>query len=214
VRPRREPGRGIRRGGEDAGAPLRRVHRSGDHRPPAGRAPDIGPIGPQAVGTSPAAGEVLIRLQVPGRRPHAQGRAGASEAWSEVPVQYSQFTVWCHGVPWLDCGPGGSAWWRTTGGRPGRWCFECEKRPPLASRPVSRGGAPGRGVLNSGRTTGRRPGRWCVRVQETSSPGRKVPCQLPPLDPPRSSPPHPHLQLRTAGLPSNPRKPAGNRSDD
>ena len=99
MRPRREPGRDIRGGGGDAGAPFDEfiaVAISGRSR----SSPDIGSIGPQAVGTSPAAGGVLIRLQVPGRRPHAQGRAGASEAWSEVPVQSSQFTVWCHRVPW------------------------------------------------------------------------------------------------------------------
>jgi hypothetical protein len=70
--PRREPGRGIRGGGEDAGLPFDEfiaVAITGRQRV----APDIGPRGPQAVGTSPAAGEVLIRLQVPDRRPHAQG---------------------------------------------------------------------------------------------------------------------------------------------
>jgi hypothetical protein len=53
-----------------------------------------------------------------------------------------------------------------------------------------------------------------INLRETSTPGRKVRCQLPPLDSPRSSPPHPHLQLRTAGLPSNPGNPAGNRGGD
>jgi putative nucleotidyltransferase with HDIG domain len=58
-------------------------------------APDIGL---SAVGTSPAAGEVLIRLQVAGYG-YARGGAGECEAWSEVPVQSSQFTVWCQRVP-------------------------------------------------------------------------------------------------------------------
>jgi hypothetical protein len=61
----------------------------------------------------------------------------------------------------------------------------------------------------------RRPPTRSVSVSTWSrSPGHEIRSQLPPLDSPESSQAHSHLQLRTAGLPSNPAEPDGDRRGD
>src|SRR5512132_690876 len=61
-------------------------------------------------------------------------RVGSCEGWSEVRVEGSHMPAGATACPGWTVVLGGPPWWRTTGGRPGRWCFECEKRPFLAER--------------------------------------------------------------------------------
>jgi ATP/maltotriose-dependent transcriptional regulator MalT len=100
--------------------------------------------------------------------------------------------------------------WQPAGQRPGR--DGAGAGPPGLPAPRRRGD---RRVRAASPSPADRGGPYPVGVRRlVSGHGHEVRSQLLPLDSPGSSQAHSHLQLRTAGLPSNPAEPDGDRRGD